>query len=86
MIDYELALKALTAAGIVSGIFYRVVWIPFTKKQEEKINIALAAQRNEFQAGYFDLQEKRYTALVRCYVNLSKEVEGLKHALKNRDN
>ena len=74
MIDYEIAFKSITVAGILSGIFYRLVWQPMLKKQRDDIETALTAQRNEFQAGYFDVQEARYDRLLDNYIELEKRL------------
>jgi len=84
-IDYEKVAVAFYTSvafiGIVTAIAFRVYRM-FQSHVEKKCEEAMAAQRNVFQAGYFDQQEDRYTKLVDNYVELAIKVARIEERLK----
>ncbi len=54
----------------------------YKKRIEEIQTEAKLGQRQEFQAGYFDLQENRYDRLADRMIEIEKDLVILKHLLK----
>lgn len=60
--------------GVLTAIAFRLHTL-YKRHLERKIDEGKVAQRHEFQAGYFDLQEQRYDRLLDMYIVLNDKLK-----------